>query len=141
MRLRLACAPPQVSNTLTAATSWSRLGAFRIPPELDSRRPALNWTGAVTFASMTDWRQVRQTYGPSGNALVVHNSHTYPKTIFASYVTIWQEEIAAPASGSFPIACSLIPRSLVSGLAKAKRNAKASSPALQGCRWIPYLGR
>src|SRR5437870_1825087 len=39
------------------ATSWSRLGAFRIQPELDLRKPALNWTGAVTFASMADRRQ------------------------------------------------------------------------------------
>jgi pyruvate/2-oxoglutarate dehydrogenase complex dihydrolipoamide dehydrogenase (E3) component len=34
-RLRLARVPPQVSNALKEATSWSRLAAFRIPPELD----------------------------------------------------------------------------------------------------------
>ena len=58
---------------------------------------------------MIGWRRVRQTSGPSVNAPAVHNSRTYPKTIFVSYVTIWQEEIAARAIGWFPIACSLIP--------------------------------
>ena len=42
---------------------------------------------------------VRQMYGPSGNAPAVRNSRIYPKTIFESYVTISQEEIAAPAIG------------------------------------------
>jgi pyruvate/2-oxoglutarate dehydrogenase complex dihydrolipoamide dehydrogenase (E3) component len=32
---RLLCACPLVSNKSLAATSWSRLAAFRIPPELD----------------------------------------------------------------------------------------------------------
>jgi len=44
------------------------LGAFRTPPELDLRRPASNWTGATTFASMTGWRRVRQRCGRWGNA-------------------------------------------------------------------------
>src|ERR1700730_4787041 len=124
-----------------AATSWSRRGVFRIPLELDLREPELNQTDAVTFRSMADWRQVRQMFGRWANAPAVRNSRTYPKTIFESYVTISQEEIEAPTIGWFHIACSPIPRSLASGLAKAKRNAKVSSPALQGCLWIPYLGR
>ena len=65
-------------------------------------------TAAVTFASMADWRQLRQTYGPSGNAPAVHSSRTYLKTIFESYVTTSQVEIAAPAIGWYHIACSLI---------------------------------
>src|ERR1700756_3747766 len=98
-RLRLACAHLRVSNGLTAATFWSRQGAFRTPPELDSWRLALNWTDAVTFASMADWRQALQIYGQSGNAPAVHNSRTYPRTIFEFYVTTSQEEIAAPTIG------------------------------------------
>src|SRR5580704_3563562 len=98
-----------------AATSWSRPGAFRTPLELDLRTLGLNWTDAVTFASMADWRRVRQTYGRWVNAPAAHNSRTYPKTIFESYVTISQAEIAARAIGWFRIACSLIRRSPASG--------------------------
>ena len=50
-----------------------------------------------------------------GNAPAARNSRTYPKTIFGSYATISQEEIAAPAIGWFHIACSPIPRSPASG--------------------------
>src|SRR5258705_6856469 len=93
------------------ATSWSRLDAFRIQPELDLRKPVLNWTDAVTFVSMADWRRVRQTYGRWGNALAAHNSRTSPKTIFESSVTISQAEIATPAIGWFHIPGSAIRRS------------------------------
>jgi pyruvate/2-oxoglutarate dehydrogenase complex dihydrolipoamide dehydrogenase (E3) component len=48
LRLHLSFALPQVSKTLMAATSWSRLDAFRIPPVSDFRRPASNWTVAAT---------------------------------------------------------------------------------------------
>ena len=41
-RLHLSFALPPVSKTLMEATSWSRLDAFRIPPESDFRRPASN---------------------------------------------------------------------------------------------------
>src|SRR5882762_117702 len=75
-RLRLLCAPLPGSSTSMVATSWSRLGAFRTRPELDLRKPALNWTGAATFVSMADWRRVRQPYGRWGNALAAHNSRT-----------------------------------------------------------------
>ena len=75
----------------------------------------VNWTVAATSASMTGWKQVRQTSGRSGNAPAARNSPTYPKTIFGSYGTIWQEEIAARAIGLSHIACSLILRSPMSG--------------------------
>src|SRR4029077_15856234 len=117
-----------------AATSWSRQGAFRTPLELDLRRPALNWTDAVTFASMADWRRVRQMCGRWAHELAAPNLRTYPKTIFESYATISQVEIAARATAWFHIACSLVLRSPASGGAKAKRNAKASSFASQSCR-------
>jgi len=45
-----------------------------------------------------------------GECAAAHNSRTYPKTIFASFVTIWQEGIAAHAVGWFRTACSRIPR-------------------------------
>ena len=45
------------------------------------------------------WRQVHRASGPSANALAAPNSRTYPKTIFVSCVTIWQEEIAVRAIG------------------------------------------
>jgi pyruvate/2-oxoglutarate dehydrogenase complex dihydrolipoamide dehydrogenase (E3) component len=48
--------------------------------------------------------------GPWGNAPAAHNLRTYPKTIFGSSVTIWQEETAARMIGWFHTACSLIPR-------------------------------
>src|SRR5262245_46155898 len=78
-RSRFPCVLRQASNKLMAVTSWSQLGAFRTPPELVLRRPALNWTGVATSASMADWRQVRRMYGQSENAPAVHNSRIYPK--------------------------------------------------------------
>ena len=104
-----------VSDRSKAATSWSRLGAFRTRAELALKKPASKSTDAVTFASLADWRPVRRTYGRSVNAPAARNSRTYPKTTFESYVTISQAEIATPAIGWFHIPCSLIRRSPASG--------------------------
>ena len=51
------------------------------------------------------------------------------------------EEIAARAISLFHIACSLTLLLPMSGSAKAKQNAKASSHASRGCHLILYSGR
>ena len=90
------------------------VGAFPTPLELDLRRPALNWTAAVTFASMADWRRVGPTCGRWANAPAAHNSRTYPKMIFASFATISPETLAARAIDWFLTACLPSRRSLTS---------------------------
>src|SRR6516225_8583433 len=102
-RFLLWYAPSPENKISMAATSWSRWGVFRTPRGLDLRRSVLNWTDVATFASMGDWRRVRQTFGRWGNAPAAHNSRTYLKTIFGSYVIIWQAEIAARMAGWFLI--------------------------------------
>jgi pyruvate/2-oxoglutarate dehydrogenase complex dihydrolipoamide dehydrogenase (E3) component len=81
-------------------------GVHLTPPVSGSRRPALRWTIAATFASMSGWRRVRPRSGPSGNVPVAHSSRTYPTTTFGSSRTIWPGRSAARAIGWFHTACS-----------------------------------
>jgi pyruvate/2-oxoglutarate dehydrogenase complex dihydrolipoamide dehydrogenase (E3) component len=114
-KVTLTARTPSGEQRIDGSDILVAAGAFRTPPKLDLRTPALNWTGAVTFASMADWRRVRRTCGRWGNAPAAHNSPIYQKTIFESSGTISQVEIAARTSAWFHIACSLILHSPTSG--------------------------
>jgi len=82
----------------------------------------LNWTGrGYIRVNGPIGDEVRQdVWAVGGMRWQPHNSRTYPKTIFESYVTISQAEIAAPAIGWFHIPCSLIRRFARVGLSEGE---------------------
>ena len=92
------------SNILVAAGRVPNTGGIGLKEagvELDSRR-YIRVNGRLETSAPDVWR--------SENALAARISRTYPRTIFASFVTIWQEGIAARAIESLHTACSRIPR-------------------------------